>query len=471
MSFSRASLASMSPALKPLVGALVLAFGAAGAQAQSLTEVVNAARSYDATYLGARSSADAAHYRYEQSRAAHLPTANLQIQAARQGSVTPTVIEVSAPTPTNPDGVATVPTTETTFSNSAGATVTASQTIYNRQNDIAIDQAQKLEDAAQSQLAQAEQDLIVRVAQAYFNVLAAADALQSVEGNSKAIAEQLASAKRNFEVGNATITDTREAEARADLARSQQISAENDLLVAKVTLDQLVGRNGVMPHPLTLPAMLPPVMPSQASDWVMLAESDNPGIKQAQLALDVAELETARAKAGHLPTLVAGASYGRNRQKDSFSPGGGSLTGTGANTSLALTLNVPLFAGFSIQNRVRETVALEQKARTDAEGIHNSVVLGARTAFLGALTQRAQVQALEAAESSSRLALDATVLGYKVGVKVNLDVLNAQSQLYSTQRDAAGARYQYLVSTLKLRQAAGNLTSNDLLPIDALLVK
>jgi outer membrane protein len=324
---------------------------------------------------------------------------------------------------------------------------------------------------AQSQLAQAEQDLIVRVAQAYFNVLAAADALQSVQGNSKAIAEQLASAKRNFEVGNATITDTREAEARADLARSQQISAENDLLVAKVTLDQLVGRNGVMPHPLTLPAMLPPVMPSQASDWVTLAESDNPGIKQAQFALEVAELETSRAKAGHLPTLVAGASYGRNRQKDSFSPGGGSLTGTGANTSLALTLNVPLFAGFAIQNRVRETVALEQKARTDAEGTHNSVVLGARTAFLGALTQRAQVQALEAAESSSKLALDATLLGYKVGVKVNLDVLNAQSQLYSTQRDAAGARYQYLVSTLKLRQAAGNLTSNDLLPIDALLVK
>jgi len=116
-------------------------------------------------------------------------------------------------------------------------------------------------------------------------------------------------------------------------------------------------------------------------------------------------------------------------------------------------------------------VALEQKARTDAEGIHNTVVLGTRTAFLGAQTQRSQVQALEAAESSSKLALDATQLGYKVGVKVNLDVLNAQSQLYSTQRDLAAARYNYLVSTLRLRQTAGNLTGNDLLPIDALLVK
>ena len=124
-----------------------------------------------------------------------------------------------------------------------------------------------------------------------------------------------------------------------------------------------------------------------------------------------------------------------------------------------------------IQNRVNETRALEQKARTDAEGVHNQVVLGARTAFVTAQTQAAQVKALEAAEASSKLALDATQLGYKVGVKVNLDVLNAQSQLYSTQKDAAGARYNYLMSQLKLRQAAGNLTTNDLLPIDALLVK
>ena len=471
MTISRAGLASMSPALKPLVGALVLAFGVAGVQAQSLSEVVQAARSVDATYLGARSNADAAHYRYEQSRALHLPSANLQIQAGRQGSTQPTISEVPAPTKADPNAVGEGVVAEKTTSNSGGATLNASQTIYNRQNDLQIDQAQKLEDVAQSQLAQAEQDLIVRVAQAYFNVLAAADALTSVQGNSKAIGEQLASAKRNFEVGNATITDTREAEARADLARSKQIAAENDLLVAKVTLDQLVGRNGVTPHALILPAVLPPVVPSQASDWVSLAESDNPGIKQARLALEVAELETARAKAGHLPTLVAGATYGRSRQRDSFSPGGGSFTGNSTSSNIGLTLTVPLFAGFSIQNRVRETIALEEKARTDAEGTHNSVVLGTRTAFVGALTQAAQVKALEAAESSSKLALDATVLGYKVGVKVNLDVLNAQSQLYDTQRDAAGARYQYLVSQLKLRQAAGNLVSNDLLPIDALLVK
>ena len=472
MTIPRAGLASMSPTLKPLIGILVLAFGAAGAQAQSLSEVMQAARSVDATYLGARSNADAAHYRYEQARAAHLPTANLQVQGGRQTSSQPTVISAADPSaPNDPSKVIEVPTSEKTSTNSVGATLNASQTIYNRQNDLQIDQAKKNEDFAQSQLAQAEQDLIVRVAQAYFNVLAASDALQSVQGNSKAIAEQLASARRNFEVGNATITDTREAEARADLAHSQQIAAENDLVVAKVTLDQLVGRNGVVPHPLILPAVLPPVVPSQASDWVALAEADSPSLLQARLNLEVAELETSRRKAAGLPTLVAGASYNRNRQRDSFSPGGVSFAGTGGSTNVGLTLTVPLFTGFLVQNQVREGVALQEKARTDAEGAHNQVVLGTRTAFVNAVSQAAQVKALEASEASSRLALDATVLGYKVGVKVNLDVLNAQSQLYSTQRDAAGARYNYLMSQLKLRQAAGNLTGNDLLPIDALLAK
>jgi len=462
MSIARAGVASMSPALKPIVGALVLAFCAVGAQAQSLSEVLQAARSVDAAYLGARANADAAHYRYEQSRALHLPTAGLQVQAGRQDSTSP---QIGIGAGGQPEAA-----NETVKTTSAGATVNASQNIFNRQNDLSIDQARKNEDLAQSQLTQADQDLIVRVAQAYFNVLAATEALRSVEGNSKAIGEQLASAKRNFEVGNATITDTREAEARADLAHSQQIAAENDLVVAKVTLDQLVGRNGVTPHPLVLPATLPPVMPSQASDWVSLAESDNPSLKQAQLGLQVAELETERAKAGHLPTLAANASYGRSRAREAID-GLGTFTGNSRNAGVSLVLNVPLFSGFAIQNRVNETRALEQKARSDADGVHNQVVLGTRTAFVTALTQAAQVKALEAAEASSKLALDATVLGYKVGVKVNLDVLNAQSQLYSTQKDVAGARYNYLMSQLKLRQAAGNLTSNDLLPIDALLVK
>jgi outer membrane protein len=459
MSFPRAGLAAIVPSLTPLVAALALAFGAGGARAQSLTEVVDAARNYDASYLGTRSTADAARYRYEQALAYHRPAVNATVQGQRYTSSTPYAAA---------DGSAT-----STKSDIGNAGVSASQTIFNRQNDLSIDQAQKQIDVTESQVRQAEQDLIIRVTQAYFNVLAAADALQTVQANSKAIAEQLASAKRNFEVGNATITDTREAEARSDLASSQEIAAQNDLQVARVTLDQLIGRNGVAPHPLALPAALPPVTPSQASDWVALTESENPALKQAQLNRDIAELETGRAKAGYLPTLAATAGYTKNYEHDRYVYGGSTYGsgGWGSNANVTVTLTVPLYAGGAIQNRLRETVALQEKARTDAEGARNSATLGTRTAFLSAQSLNAQVKALQASEASSKLALDATVLGYKVGVKVNLDVLNAQTQLFTTQRDLAAARYNYLLSTLKLRQAAGTLTTNDLLAVNALLVK
>jgi outer membrane protein len=452
MTFPRAGLAPAT-ALRPLAWALALAFCGGAAQAQSLTEVVDAARTYDAAYLGARSSADAAEARYGQARSLHLPSASLTVNGTRDVQNTPYVVQSTSST-----------------NKTIGASVGATQTIFNRQNDLQIDEAQKAVDIARSQLAQAEQDLIVRVAQAYFNVLAAADALQTEQANSKAIAEQLASAKRNFEVGNATITDTREAEARFDLARSQEIAGENDLQVAHVTLDQLVGRNGIVPHPISLPTTLPPVMPSQASDWVTLAEGSSPLVKQAQLGLETAQLETARQKAGYLPTVSAQASYSRSHASVGTSPGG-DFSGNGSGNNIQVTLSVPLFTGGLIENHVKEARSLEEKARTDAEGARNSATLATRQAFLGAQSLSAQVKALEAAEVSSKLALDATVLGYKVGVKVNLDVLNAQSQLYTTQRDLAAARYNYLVSTLKLRQAAGTLSGNDLLPVDALLVK
>lgn len=443
----------------PLACALALALGGAAAQAQSLTEVVDAARTYDSAYLGARANADVIRYRYEQTRALHRPSVNAQVQAQRTDQHTPYLADSGSPT--------------STASTSAGATLSASQTLFNRQNDVQIDQASRQIDIAQSQVVQAEQDLIIRVSQAYFDVLAAADALQTVQANSKAISEQLASARRNFEVGNATITDTREAEARFDLARSQEISAQNDLQVAHVKLDQLVGRAGIVPHPLALPSTLPPVMPSQASDWVSLTEAENPQLKQAQLLRDIADLEITRAKAGYLPTVSLAANIGKQYQHERFGTpqGSANASGWGSGNGVTLTMNVPLYAGGSIENHLRETVAAQQKAVTDLEGARNGATLATRQAFLGAQTLGAQVKALEAAESSSKLALDATKLGYKVGVKVNLDVLNAQSQLYSTQRDLAAARYNYLMSTLKLRQAAGTLTANDLLGVNALLAK
>ncbi|MBU6467086.1 MAG: TolC family protein, partial [Burkholderiales bacterium] len=141
------------------------------------------------------------------------------------------------------------------------------------------------------------------------------------------------------------------------------------------------------------------------------------------------------------------------------------------NASIGVALNVPLFAGFAIQNRVRETLALEDKASADLETARRAIAQATRAAYFGLESGRSQVSALEAAEQSSKSALEANQLGYQVGVRINIDVLNAQSQLYQTQRDLAQARYNVLLGTLKLRQAAGTLSLDDVRKVDGLLVK
>jgi len=341
--------------------------------------------------------------------------------------------------------------------------------LFNRSNQVQIDQALKSLEIAQSALEAAEQDLIVRLAQAYFDVLGAQDQLATTRTSKAAITEQLASAKRNFEVGTATITDTREAQARFDLAQAQEIAAENDLRAKRIVLDQLVGRTGVEPKPLIAPVVLPALLPADPEVWVGAADAQHPSIRSALAALEVARLETDKARAGHSPTLdaVANISGSQSGGKYPINIGGGIAN----NASIGLQLNLPLYTGGAVDNRIKETVALEQKARDDLDVARRGVAQGTRVAYFGVQSGTAQVKALEAAESSSKLALEATQLGYKVGVRVNLDVLNAQTQLFQTQRDLARARYDVLVGGLRLRQAAGQLSSGDIDAVQSLLAR
>ena len=171
-----------------------------------------------------------------------------------------------------------------------------------------------------------------------------------------------------------------------------------------------------------------PLVPNDVSAWVRQSEDIHPAVRQAQANLEVAKLEIDKAEAGHKPTLDLTASYGvqRNPQGSATSP----LDYRTNSTTVGLALNLPLFAGFATQNRIRETLSLEEKARTDLEGAKRGVALSTRTAFFGVLSGQGQVKALEAAEASSQSALDANKLGYQVGVRINIDVLNAQSQLF-----------------------------------------
>lgn len=440
------------PALTRLVLAAALTLGAAPfAQAQSLQELYDTARGYDATYLASRALADSAQYKAAQLHALRRPQIGASLSEARNTSETPTGSSTSSgPT----------------------AGLNGKQTLFNRANDATISQADLGLDAAKADLELAEQELIVRVAQTYFDVLAAQDALATAQASKTAIAEQLASAKRNFEVGTATITDTREAQARYDLTRAQEIFADNDLLTKRIALDQLVGRTGVVPRPLATPVALPPVVPVDVNAWVAQIDTA-PNVRKAQVGYDIAQLETSKARAGHLPTVDLSGGYNRGRTTADGRQNGQPFdySGPTKGSSVAVTLTLPLFAGFSVQNRVKETLSLEEQSRNTLEAARRSVAQATRQAFFGVQSLQAQVNALEAAESSSQVALEATQLGYKVGVRVNLDVLNAQTQLFTTKRDLAKARYDVLVNSLKLRQASGQLKPEDVAAVNAMLAR
>jgi outer membrane protein len=348
------------------------------------------------------------------------------------------------------------------------ATFTASQPLYRPSNWASYEQGEKQAFIAKAQLQAAEQDLIIRTSQSYFDVLAALDTLTFVQAQKAAVSEQLASAKRNFEVGTSTITDTREAQARFDLVTAQEIAAENDVLVKKMALDQLVGKSNVEPKPLVIPLALPPLAPSDVNQWVAVTETNHPSIAQARLALELAQLETTKAEAGHKPTLDLNASYGANRNQGTSTSTANTRSTSG---TIGMAFNLPIFAGFAVQNRIKETLALEDKARSDLDIAKRTVAQTTRAAFFGVQSGLSSVKAFEAAEFSTQSALDANKLGYQVGVRINIDVLNSQSQLFQTKRDLAKARYDVLLGGLKLRQANGTLKAEDLVSVNALLAK
>ena len=431
----------------PITLAISAAF-AGSVQAQSLMSLFETARSYDATYKAAQSQYTANLAKGEQAKALLMPTIGLS------ANVNKTEVEQVA-------------SNLTANAQSKSATLSASQPLYRPANFASYQQGQRQLELASVQLKAAEQDLMVRLSQAYFDVLISRESLDFVKAQKLAVSEQLAAAKRNFEVGTSTITDAREAQARYDLVLAQEIAADNDLRIKRLALNQLVGLNNIEPKSLSSKAKLTGPEAQSLEQWVKQSSESNPSVLQSRTALDIAKLETAKAEAGHKPTLDLVAGYTPTRYKDGK---GLNASQVDINTnSVTLSFNMPLFAGFATQNRIKETVALEDKARSDLEAAERAVAQATRSAYFGLQSGLGQVNALQAAEASSQSALDANKLGYQVGVRINIDVLNSQSQLFQTKRDLAKARYDVLLGQLKLRQATGTLTEADLAAINALL--
>lgn len=428
-------------------------------QAQSLTDLYGAARDYDATYQSAKAQFDANVARVDQARAGLLPTITYTDSIAHGLNTNKYNVGTSAASP------------QARSYGTRQGVLSLSQPLYRPANLAAYYQGQKQLIQADAALQAAEQDLIVRVSSAYFDVLASKDSLAFVKAQKTAVAEQLASAKRNFEVGTSTITDTREAQARFDLTTAQEIAAENDLRVKELALNNLVGTSTAMPWSLKTASGLPALKSDEMNKWVEASQADHPSVRLAQMAFDVAKLETEKAKAGHKPTLDGALSISDTSNSSGSSISGSSADTRNVNTQASILLTIPLFAGFATQNRIKETVALEEKARIDLENAKRTVAQATRAAYLGVASGLGSVKAFEAAENSSQSALDANKLGYQVGVRINIDVLNSQSQLFQTKRDLAKARYDVLVGHLKLRQANGSLKAEDLGMINGLLAK
>src|SRR5450830_282524 len=430
---------------KPLIAALIasacLSLSLA-AHAADLIQVYQQALANDAVYASARASLAAGREKVPQGRAGLLPTVGATLINPITGA--PAVVGSAGAT-----------------ANANLVTLSLVQPLFRWDRWETYEQSKLLQSISEAQFAQAQQDLITRVAQAYFDVLAAQDNLETIRAQKTATTEQLASAKRNFEVGTQTITDTHEAQAAYDLVVAQEFAAINDLANKRSALQTIIGAQAPALASMRTGVLLSAPEPAAIEPWVSSAEEQNYGVVTAQFNVESAKRDIGRNRAGHYPTLDLIANTGHT-----YTTAG---AGGSNNNAIGVQWSIPIFSGFAVTSKVRESIALEDKARNDLETARRTAAQNARQAYLGVNSGLAQVKALEAAEVSSKSALESNQLGYQVGVRINIDVLNAQKQLFSTQKDLSKARYDTIMNGLRLKSAAGTLKETDLMPVNALL--
>ena len=420
----------------------------------SLVDLYHQAVSNDPTLASALSANQAAQEIIEQGKALYRPSVNFNAGA----SATQTDIQYNGGTnPFKSQG------RESFEGYNYG--VDARQPIFRKQNLVQMDQSKTQVSQADKQLHLSKQDLILRTTQSYFEVLIAQDKIDLMVAQKAAILSQLEQAKANFEVGTATITDVNEAQARYDLIIAQEIAALNEYQIAQRKVQAITGE---VPQKLaTVRADIKPNAIDQSMDkWLEVAEQNNLNIQIQQDALKFSEQEIDRSKAGHLPTLDAVASY-----TDTYANGSASGFGSDLkNGTLGLQLQIPLYQGGATSSKVRQAVLNKQKAQNDVEIARRQTALDTQSAYLNLSTTIAQVKALEQALISSQSQVDSTKLGYEVGVRTSVDVLNAEQQLFSAKRDLLQVRYNYLVNIIRLKAVSGVLAEADLLDINQQLV-
>ena len=435
----------------PAGGLFTAFFCAMSCNAQTLMDVYQKARMYDPQYAAARKSYDAALEKLPQSIASLLPSVNVVANRNHQIG-------------------------EASFSTAAYVgrdvrmwnwTTQLTQPLIRWGNWANVAQASAQVEQAKAQLALNEQELIVRVAQAYFDVQVAMQNVQVADAQFTAVREQLILAERTFEVGMGTITDVHEAKAKQALSVAQRITSLNDLSTKQSELERMLGD----PMPLQsmqLTQSLPLIHPHELTQWLVVVVSDSPQVRVQRAALEVARQEVSKSMSAHAPSLDILANRAASFSSGTLSSPADLSTRVHSHQT-GLQLTIPLFAGGATQSKVRESVALAEKAHDELIGAQRSASSQARQAFAGVVNGQAQIEALESAVVASRDAVQSNKIGFKIGTRINPDVLNAEQQLYATLRDLGKARVDVVMQGLKLKAATGSLGTDDLFALEQMM--
>lgn len=430
------------------------------APANDLLDTYRKALDQDSTLAAARYARDAAVEARPQALSAFLPQLNAQGSAARsRTSITQRNVIVTDPAqpPVSVEG------TTSFMNNATGYQLVLSQTLWSVEAWRRLKQTDAQVALAEATYREAQQALILRVAQAYFNVLAAGDAVRTSTAERDANERQLLQAKKRFEVGLAAITDVQEAQAAYDASAATLIGAERTQSNFRRALAEITGGYSETAEGLVdnIPLLNP--NPVAVDDWLKAASDHNYSRQIAELNAEAAGKAIGVAYARHYPTVGLDASYGESL--NSFERNPDSKRGI-----VGLSLNVPIFGGGLTQSQVRQATASHQQALAQLEGARRSVERQTRDAYQGVISGMASVRANQQAVKSNQTALESSQVGLQVGTRTEVDVLNTLRNLYVAQRSYFQSRYDYLLSTLTLKQQAGNLSEADLAEIDRLLL-
>ncbi|RAP56982.1 type I secretion protein TolC [Oleiagrimonas sp. MCCC 1A03011] len=446
---------------KPVLLALAITAAMPGmAHAEDLMQAYQQARQNDPQLALAEANTRSVHEGINQARAALFPQidASLGLTQDNRGRSSGTYIDQST-------GQLYM-TPATGYLRTRNLSLTLSQSVFDLSRYEDLKSAHAQADSQNSQYTAEEQNLLVRVATAYFNVLTAKDQVAFSKAQEKSLARELDQAQQRFKVGLSAITDVQDAKAQHDSATAQLISAQNALDDAREALTQITGEPARNLKVLRDEVPLQPPVPNDVSDWVRTALQNNPSIMAQRYNVDAADYQISSARAGHLPTISANVSYGKS---STWSENGTLNTSTPSDTTFGLTLRVPIFSGGLVQSQVRQAIAQRDASKDGLESQRRQTIRNTRNYFRSVIAGISEVEATRQAVQSSQSALEATEAGFKVGTRTIVDVLIGQQNLTNAQQSYSRARHQFVLNQLLLKQAAGTITVKDLQAVNALL--